>query len=142
MPSEITVTCIGACFVPMKTTVHEKDHFTVTYTHSKADGTKLKPFVVFKGKGTQLMRKWLGYVVIYFSKNCWVNDGLTVEYLNSLIGAFSFYKRLLAWDAYKCHTNELFQRHMTSLHLHTAVVLGGCTKFIQAADVVAMECFV
>ena len=46
-------------------------------------------------------------IVIRFSKNSWMNDGLTIEYLNSLIGAFSLYKRLLVWDAYKCHTSEL-----------------------------------
>ena len=75
-------------------------------------------------------------IIVRFSKNGWMNDALTVEYLNSLIGAFSFYKRLLVWDAYKCHISELVRAHIRSLHLHTAIVPGGCTKFIQAADVV------
>ena len=56
-----------------------------------------------------------------------MNDALTIEYLNSLIGAFSFHERLVMWDAYMCHTSE---------HLHTAIFPGGCTKFTQAADVV------
>ena len=55
MPSETTVTFTGAHSVPLKTTGHEKDHFTVILT-AKADGTELKPFVVFKGKGTRLMK--------------------------------------------------------------------------------------
>ena len=53
MPSETTVTFTGVRSVPLKITGHKKDHFTVILT-AKADGTKLKSFVVFKGKGTQL----------------------------------------------------------------------------------------
>ena len=75
-------------------------------------------------------------IVVRFSKNGWMNDALTVEYLNCLIGAFSFHKRLLVWDAYKCHISEHVRAHIKSLHLHSAVVPGSCTKFIQAADVV------
>ena len=47
MPSATTVHLMGASSVPVKPTVHEKNHFTAS-----ADGTKSKPFVVFKGKGT------------------------------------------------------------------------------------------
>ena len=136
MTADTTVTQTGARSVPLKTTGHEKEHFTVILT-AKADGTKLKPFVVFKGKGTRLM-KTLGRIsgiVVRFSKNGWMNDGLTIEYLNSLIGAFSFHKRLLVWDAYKCHTSETVRAHTRSLRLPAAIVPGGCTKFIQAADV-------
>jgi len=66
-----------------------------------------------------------------------MNDSLTIEYLSGLIGAFSFHKRLLVWDAYKYHTSEIVRAHTRSLRLHTAIHCssGGCTKFIQAANV-------
>jgi len=51
--------------VPLKTTGYEKDHFTVTFT-AKADGTKLKPFVAFKGKGTWLMKSLDAGIAIRF----------------------------------------------------------------------------
>ena len=56
---------------------------------------------------------------------------------STAIGEFSFHKRLLMWDANKCHTDETVWAHTISLHLCTAIVPGGCTKFIQAAAHVA-----
>ena len=96
MPSETTIDVTGARCVPLKTTSHEKDHFTVILS-ACADGTKLKPHVVFKRKGTRLiedMEKMPG-IVIRFSSNGWMNDELTIDYLQSMIGSFSFNKCLL-----------------------------------------------
>ena len=50
MPSDTTVAFTGAHSVPLNTTGHEKENFTIILS-AKADGTKIKPFVVFKGKG-------------------------------------------------------------------------------------------
>ena len=137
MPSDTTVTTTGARSVPVKTTGHEKDHFTVILT-AKADGTKMKPFIVFKGKGTRLIKELqrISGVVVQFSANGWMNDHLTGVYLRSVIGTFSFNKRLLVWDAYRCHTSVAVRSECAKLRLHTAVVPGGCTGYIQAADVV------
>ena len=92
-PSETTIACTGACSIPPKTTGREKQHFMVILT-AKADGTKLKPFIVFKGKGTRLVKdlQRISGVVARFSKNGWMNDALTIDYLQSIIGTFSFAK--------------------------------------------------
>jgi len=50
-------------------------------------------------------------------------------------------KRLLVWDAYKCHTSEAVKAEMSRLCMHTAIVPGGCTKYIQAANVIWNACF-
>ena len=86
----------GARSIPIKTTGHEKDHFTVILT-ARADGTKLKPYVVFKGKGTRLMKNLQNVpgVIVRFSKNGWMNDELTIDYLHSVIGQLAFRQRLL-----------------------------------------------
>ena len=49
MPSDTTVAVTGSCSVPLKTSGHEKDHFTIILT-AKAHGTKMKPYVVSRGK--------------------------------------------------------------------------------------------
>ena len=133
MPSDSTFDILGARSVPLKTTGHEKNHFTVILT-ARADGKKCKPFVVFKGKGTRLIKELqqISGVVVRFSANGWMNNSLTADYLRSIIGSLSFGKRLLVWDAYKCHTSEATRRETKKMNLHTAVIPGGCTKFIQA----------
>ena len=96
MPSDTAVHVRGARSVPLKATGHEKDHFTVILS-ARAHGKKLKPFIVFKGKGTSLIKdlqKMTG-VVVRFTFNGWMSDRLTVHYLNSIIGSLSFNKPLL-----------------------------------------------
>ena len=142
MPSDTTVDSVGARSIPIKTTGHTKDHYTVILT-ARSDGTKLKPYVVFKGKGTRLIKdlQRIPGVAVRFSSNGWMNDGLALDYLNSIIGPLSFRKRLLVWDAYRCHTSQAVRAGCSKLNLHTAIVPGGCTKFIQAPDVVWNACF-
>ena len=136
MPSDTSVAQTGSRSVAVKTSGHEKDHFSVVLS-AKADVTKVKPFIVFKGKGTRLIKdlQQIPGVVVRFSANGWLNDTLTIDYLRTIIGPFSFSKRLLVWDAYRCHTSESTRAEVAKLRLHTAVVPGGCTRFIQAPDV-------
>lgn len=91
MPSDTTVALSGSKSVPLKSTGHDKDHFTVILT-ARADGTKLKPFIVFKGKGTRLIKELdkIPGVIVQFSSNGWMNDPLTIEYLRKVLGHFSF----------------------------------------------------
>ena len=49
MPFDTTVATTGSRSIPLKTSSHEKNNFTVILT-AKADGTKLRPFTVFKLK--------------------------------------------------------------------------------------------
>ena len=70
-----------------------------------ADGRKLKPYVVFKGK-RQIpeLQKVPGVVVaLSLSSNGWINEDLTKDWLRGCWGTLNFGRRLLVWDAYKCH---------------------------------------
>ena len=142
MPSDTTVSLCGERSVPLKSTGHEKKHFTVVLT-ARANGVKMKPFVVFKGKGTRLAKELeqIPGIVVRFSSNGWMKDTLAIDYLHSIVGTFSFNKRLLVWDTYCCHTSTAVRAERARLRLHTAIVPGGCTKFIQAADVMWNACF-
>ena len=64
---------------------------------AKADGTKLKPMVVFKGAKREvaaLSHKFKHRAVVATSDNAWMNTELTQVWINSILGAFSFNRRL------------------------------------------------
>ena len=116
MPSDTTIHPTGARSVPIKTAGHEKDHFMVILT-ARADGVKLKPYVIFKGKGMPLIKSLqkIEGIVVRFSVNGWINDALTADYLCTIIGLLSFSRRLLVWDTYRCHTSQATRAEVTRL---------------------------
>ena len=68
-----------------------------------ANGKKLKPYVVFKGvRPVAELHKVPGVLVAY-SKNGWMNEVLTIDWIKRGWGTLNFRRRLLVWDAYKCH---------------------------------------
>ena len=93
---------------------------------------------MFKGKGTRLIKNLSSIpgLVVRFSANGWLNDSLTIEYLRTVVGSLSFAKRLMIWDAYRCHVSQAVNSECSRLKLQTATIPGDCTKFIQAANVV------
>lgn len=84
-------TSTGIRTVTMKTTGHEKSRVSV-YLTAKADGTKLKPFIVFKNAKREtkaLNELFKRRCVIANSLNGWMNNDLTVEYTKKILGTFS-----------------------------------------------------
>jgi Tc5 transposase DNA-binding domain/DDE superfamily endonuclease len=140
MLSNTTVDFKGARSVPVKTTGHEKTRCTVILTAS-GEGKKFKPYVVFFGgarKVKQLYdsKKIVAGTIATSSVNGWMNDELTADYLQKVLGKLAFRKRILVWDAYRCHlSNATKQELKHGYNLTTAVIPGGCTKFLQAPDV-------
>ena len=67
MSSGTTIESTGARSVPLKTTWSRKRslHHHSFSSSSRADGTKLKPYVVFKGKGTRLIMRGSNVLLIY-----------------------------------------------------------------------------
>ncbi|KAG1968293.1 pogo transposable element with KRAB domain [Pimephales promelas] len=129
-------TTVDAKGVSLKTTIHEKSHLTVVLS-AKADGTKLKPYVVFKGgiKEVKLMQNISG-VVVATSKHGWMNEKLTADWLQRVVGKRNFAPRLLAWDSYRCHISAATKAELKKgYNITTAVIPGGCTKYIHAPDV-------
>lgn len=130
-----TINRCGAKDVAVLTTGHEKMRCTVMLS-AKADGKKLKPFVVLKRKRplVELEKQFPGIVIAY-SENGWMNESLTAEYLRRVIGSFYFKRRLLVWDSYRCHIMNSIKQQLVRMKVDTAVVPAGCTKFVQPADV-------
>ena len=75
----------------------------------KADGTKLKPFIVFQcaeSEATALNEEFKNRCVLGSSSNGWMNEELVLKFLRLVLGMFSFKKRLFAWDTFEAHMTE------------------------------------
>ena len=122
----------------LKTTGHEKSKVSVCLA-AKADGTKLKPFVVFpstKCETKQLDEGCKNKCFVASSVNGWMNEELTLSWVKRVLGKFSFAQRMLAWDSFKCHITDSIKGELASSKIDPVIIPGGCTKYIQAPDVV------
>jgi transposase-like protein len=134
MPSTTTVEQKGASTIPIRTTGHEKKRITVALA-IKSDGTKLKPYVVIPGKKVPQELRKISDVVVACSPNAWMNEELTIDWLNRVWGSLAFSKRMLVWDSFRCHVSENIKEHVKRKNTVMAVVPGGCTKLLQPLDV-------
>ena len=80
MPGNSTIEVRGAHTVQIATTGHDKQRITICLA-AFADGTKLKPFVVFKGKRIPKEISNVHAAVIKMSDNGWMNEDLTMEWI-------------------------------------------------------------
>ena len=138
MVSSTTVNKTGSKDVPLNTTGHEKVRVSVCLA-AKCDGTKLKPFVVFAGakhESKALHEEYKRQCFIASSTNGWMNEELTLRWINEIVGTFAFNKRLLAWDFYEAHMTEDVKLHLKEINTESIIVPGGCTKHIEAPGVV------
>ena len=69
-----------------------------------------------------------------------MNDELTLDWVRSVLGkkcsGEEFTRRILAWDSFKCHVMETVKQELRMSKIDPLIVPGGCTKYIQAPDVV------
>ena len=135
MPGETTITNTGQRSVPVCTTGHDKARFTVVLS-AMADGRKLKPFVVFKGIRPIAELERVSGVIVAYSKNGWMNESLTIDWVKRGWGTLNFGRRLLVWDAYRCHLMPSV-KNVAETHTNTdlSVIPGGLTSLVQPADV-------
>uniref|UniRef100_A0A914DMW1 DDE-1 domain-containing protein n=1 Tax=Acrobeloides nanus TaxID=290746 RepID=A0A914DMW1_9BILA len=123
----------GSKEVSVLTTGHDKLRVTVMLT-ARSDGYKCLPFVLLPRK-----RPNFGIVSMFKNKlhlawagKVWMDDELTADYLKRVFGQGLFNKRLLVWDSFRCHSSDETKKVLKKIKLDTAVVPGGCTKFVQA----------
>ena len=64
------------------------------------DGNKLMSFVVCKGFCPIAELSKVTRVVVCLSRNRWMNEPLTMKWVDSVWGGLSFCCNLLIWDAY------------------------------------------
>lgn len=131
---DFTIEKVGTKTVSLFSTGNQKAKFTVTLA-AMADGNKLPPLIVLKGKIMPAELKNFRGAIITMSKNGWMNEDTTLEWLTKVWGSFSFGRRLLAWDAYRCHKTPAVKAELKKMRTDAAVIPGGCTSLLQAPDV-------
>ena len=138
MVSETTVEATGAKDVPMKSTGHEKVRVSVCLA-AKLDGTKLKPFIVFgaaKRESKSLHDEYKRQCSVASSSDAWMNEELTLKWCDEVLRQFTFQKRLLTRDSFEAHISDEVKRKLTTSKTESLIVPGGCTKYMQAPDLV------
>jgi DDE superfamily endonuclease len=118
------------------TTGHEKMRITVCLT-ARGDGRKLMPYVLVKNKRPkpEVVKQFRNKLVINWAGSTWMDDDTTADYLRKIIGGNLFApRRLLVWDAFASHKSEATTAILKDLKLETAIIPGGCTKFIQVSS--------
>ena len=102
MPGSTTLETQGTRSVGIKTTGHEKDRFTVVLG-ARADGSKMQPLIIFKGKRKDKSLQNFTGVVIEMQDNAWMTEELTLRWLRVLWGgvAAARERRMLAWDDFR-----------------------------------------
>ena len=131
MPGETTITHTGQRSVLVCTTGHDN-----VVLSAMAGGRKLKPFVVFKGIRPIAELERVSGVIVAYSKNGWMNESLTIDWVKRGWGSLNFGRRLLVWDAYRCHVMPSV-KYVAETHTNTdlSVIPGGLTSLVQPADV-------
>lgn len=133
MVSNTTVDDKGAKEVTLRSTGHEKMRVSVCLA-AKADGTKLKPMIVFKDakRDVKALNIEFGsrcYVVS--TANAWMNTATTCEWVRKVVGKFSFRRRLLAWDTYEPHMVDEVRGILKESKVDDSLIPGGATRYIQ-----------
>ena len=116
-----TVNSKGQKTVLVNTTGHEKSRFTVVLT-CLADGTRLKPMVIFKRK-TIPKEKFPPGVIIHCHPKGWMDEaGLKVwiqKVWSARPGGLLRKRSLLIWDSFRAHlvdsVKEALRKTQTSL---------------------------
>ena len=131
MPGATTITHSGEWSVLVQTG-HEKNRFTICLS-AMADGRKLKPYVVFKGKRQIPELQKVPGVVVALSSNGCMNEDLTKDWLRCW-GILNFGQGLFGM-----HTSHLTDGVRSVANKSTnsdmAIIPGGLTGHIQPADV-------
>ena len=124
----------GVKTVLILTTGHKKNRVTVCLG-ALANGCKLQPLMVFKGKRLLAELKDVCGVVIEMSSNSWMQALTTLAWMRSTGGKMAFSKRLLIWNSFCSHITEEAKEHIKQTNTIMGVIPGGCTKLLQLADV-------
>ena len=114
MVSNTTIHKQEAKSVCLKATGHVKFMVSVCLA-AKADGTKLKPFVVLrtaKKESKSLDEEFESCCVVKSSGNAYMNEELITIWVKQVLGAFSFKRQLLAWDSYECHMTDIVRKDL------------------------------
>ena len=137
MPGNTTVDKVGSKTVSVKTTGHERQHFTVVLA-CQANGKKIRPLVIFKRKNMPKETFPPGVVVKVHPKG-WMDEALIKVWLDEVFmrrpGGLLKPISLLVWDMFRAHCCDSVKEKLKEYRTRQAVIPGGCTSVLQPLDV-------
>ena len=138
LPGNRTINLTGEKTVFVRTIGNEKNHFTVVLCCT-ADGTKLKPMIIFKRKTLPKVMFPSG-VVIHVNEKGWMDTEAMMVWLQKVWahrpGASSQSRSLLVWDSFRGHlVDRVKERTQNGYNTDIAVIPGGLTSVLQPLDV-------
>ena len=143
LPGNRTIDHKGAKTIQIRTTGNEKSHFTVVLA-CMANGTKLKPMVIFKRKGIPKGEKMPHGVLVHCQPKGWMDEDGILLWLKHVWdtrpGAL-LKKSLLVWDQFSAHKTDKVKARLKLLKTTQAVIPGGLTSMLQPLDVVLNKPF-
>ncbi len=137
VPCNKTVDLKGTKSITVKTSGHEKTHYTVVLTCC-ADGTKLPPMLIFKRK-TMPKDKLPSGVYVHVHPKGWMDENGMRLWLEKVWGrrpgALLKKPALMVWDAFRAHTTDAIKKQISQMKTQVAVIPGGLTSQLQPLDV-------
>ena len=137
VPSNKTVDFKGSKTVTIKTSGHEKTHFTAVLACC-ADGTKLPPFLIFKRK-TFPKESIPPGIFIHVHPKGWMDEDGVKLWLDKVWsrrpGGLIKKTSLLVWDQFRAHLTQATKNRVHNLNTKVAVIPGGLTCQLQPLDV-------
>ena len=133
MPSNSTVHKAGEKTIFVKTTGHEKSHFTVVLS-CMANGKKLMPMVIFKRKLMPKEKFPKGIIVHVHPKGWMDEEGCKIwiaKVWRSRPGGLKREKSLLVWDMFRSHRVDSVIKSVRLSNTDVAVIPGGLTSVLQ-----------
>lgn len=137
VPSNRTVDVKGIKTVAIKTSGHEKTHYTAVLSCC-ADGTKLPPMLIFKRK-TYPKETIPPGIIVQVQEKGWMNEDIMAIWFAKVWsrrpGGLLKKPALLVFDQFRAHLTEKTKRVASDLRTHLAVIPGGLTGQLQPLDV-------
>ena len=137
-PLTRTVTTKGESSVSIKTTGHEKTHFTCVLACT-GSGEKLPPMLIFKRK-TLPKEKLPKGIVVRCNVKGWMDTEMMLDWLQESYskrpgGFFRQKQSLLIMDSMRAHLTEPVKSSVKKTNSQLAIIPGGTTKFLQPLDI-------
>ena len=132
-----TVSDRGVKSVPIVSTGHDKDRFTVMLA-CLGDGTKLPLYVVFKWKTLPKNLNFPKEVIVRCQAKGWMDEPLVQDWLRTVwskVGGLSQEKSMLVWDSFRAHLSKPVRSTLRSINTECVVIPGGMTTMLQTLDV-------
>uniref|UniRef100_A0A674N516 HTH CENPB-type domain-containing protein n=1 Tax=Takifugu rubripes TaxID=31033 RepID=A0A674N516_TAKRU len=144
LPLTRTVNKKGEASVTLKTSGHERTHFTCVLGCT-ASGMKLSPMVIFK-RITMPKEKLPKNIVVKVKTKGWMVESVIKEWLTECYGKrpggfFHRKKALLVLDSMRAHITDSVKAAIKRTNSIPAVIPGGTTKYLQPLDISVNRAF-